>query len=194
MKVSGLILAGGASRRMGRDKAWLEWEGRSLLARAVDASRQIGIEEVFISGRADVDYTALGCPVLLDVEPGQGPLGGIERGLHRCALPLLFVVAVDLPKMTPVVLRHLLARVEGQVGVVPFRQGEVEPLAAVYPKMCQELARGRLQRGQRSARGFADACLQTGAVRGWPVPPELEFAFTNWNRPEELLALRAGGL
>ncbi len=186
MKVSGLVLAGGASRRMGRDKAWLEWEGRPLVERAVAVLRQSGIEEVFISGRADADYGGLGCPVLLDAAPGQGPLGGIVRGLQECGAPLVLVLAVDLPRMVPEVLRGLLAHVEGGVGVVPVREGELEPLAAVYPEACAELAAGRLRRGERSVRGFAEACGQAGAIRQWVVPAGLGGAFANWNRPGDL--------
>ena len=107
-KLSAIILAGGESRRMGRDKAWIEWEGRPLIGWAVDKVRRLGIEEIFISGRPDGDYAQLGCPVLFDLEPGLGPLGGIERGLHHCTSPLLLVLAVDLPRITAECLGKLV--------------------------------------------------------------------------------------
>ncbi len=66
MNFSAVILAGGKSSRMGRDKAWLEFDGQSLLARQIACVRRAGASEVFISGRAGVDYSAFGCPVMED--------------------------------------------------------------------------------------------------------------------------------
>ena len=76
MNLSAVILAGGESRRMGQDKAWLEVGGQSLLARAVSTVRDSGIKEILISGRPGADYSTLRRPVLLDLEPGYGPLSG----------------------------------------------------------------------------------------------------------------------
>ena len=81
MIFSAVILAGGKSLRMGRDKAWLEIEGQTLLARQIALARETGAAEIFISGRADADYSAFGCPVLQDGFPDAVPLAGIERAL-----------------------------------------------------------------------------------------------------------------
>ena len=69
MNFSAVILAGGQSRRMGQDKAWLEVGGQPLITRALTVLRAAGIQEIFVSGRAGVDYSALRCPVLLDLHP-----------------------------------------------------------------------------------------------------------------------------
>src|SRR3972149_4484685 len=82
MSFSAVILAGGQSSRMGRDKAWIEVAGQPMLAGALNLARNLGAREVFISGRAGADYSAFHCPVLFDLEPGLGPLGGIERALR----------------------------------------------------------------------------------------------------------------
>jgi molybdopterin-guanine dinucleotide biosynthesis protein A len=92
---------------MGHDKAWVEFGGKPLVQLAVEKVRELGIEEIFISGRAGEDYAALKCPVLFDLEPGFGPLGGIERGLCVCSSPLLLVLAVDLPQMSPALLARM---------------------------------------------------------------------------------------
>ena len=181
-----IILAGGQSRRMGRDKAWIEWTGRPLVAVAVDTAHQLGIREIFISGRPDTDYAALGCPVLLDLQPGFGPLGGIERGLQACSTALLLALAVDLPHMTVGFLGKLVARCDGLTGVVPELAGELEPLAAIYPKRCHALARGALARSRFAARDFAAACLRERAVTVFPVPSADAGCFANWNRPADL--------
>jgi molybdopterin-guanine dinucleotide biosynthesis protein A len=188
MNLSAVILAGGASRRMGRDKAWIECGGRPLIVRALDAVRDLGAEEIFVSGRSDADYAALGCPVLFDLEPGLGPLGGIERGLHHATAPLLLVLAVDLPHMNTAFLRALADRCDRLTGVVPQRQGRLEPLAAIYPKRCQRFAFERIMRGSRAARAFAADCLRERAVRRWTPPPAAAACLANCNRPEEVPA------
>jgi molybdopterin-guanine dinucleotide biosynthesis protein A len=186
MDLSAVILAGGESRRMGRDKAWIEFDRQPLIARALSTVRQLGVGELFISGRAGEDYSALRCPVLFDLEPGCGPLGGVERALRACASPLLLVLAVDLPHMTATCLQRLAERCDRLTGAVPRLDGELEPLAAVYPKRCHEIAVDCLAHSRRAARDFAQACLREGAVRAVPIPAAEAPCFVNWNRPEDL--------
>jgi molybdopterin-guanine dinucleotide biosynthesis protein A len=184
--LSAVILAGGRSLRMGRDKAWLPVQGRPLLMRQIALVQELGPAQTFISGRVDVDYSALGCRVLHDLEAGLGPLGGIERALHACETDLLLVLAVDLAAMTGGFLRRLTSRCDCKVGGVPKRGGDLEPLAAVYPKRCHALACEALARSRYAARDFAAACLEEGAVKTLPVPLADDFQFANWNRPSDI--------
>ena len=186
MKLSAVILAGGQSLRMGRDKAWLEVKGQSLIGRAVETVRALGAEEIFISGRAGVDYSGLKLPVLLDLKPGSGPLGGIERGLDAASSPLLLVLAVDLPQMTTAFLQKLFDHCDSQTGAVPQLAGALEPLAAIYPKRCHALAMECLAGGRRAAREFAVACLRENAVKLFPVAASDAALFANCNSPADL--------
>jgi molybdopterin-guanine dinucleotide biosynthesis protein A len=188
MKLSAIILAGGQSRRMGRDKAWIDYDGQPLVKLTLNKLRQIGISEIFISGRPDVDYTSLGVPVCLDVEPGLGPLGGIERGLHRCTSTLLLVLAVDMPRMTTGCLEKLVARCDDLTGVVPQAQGRLEPLAAVYPKRCHCFAFDRILNGSRAAQEFAADCLRERAAKRWKLTAAEVPFFANWNEPGDMAA------
>lgn len=188
MNLSAVILAGGESRRMGRDKAWVELGGKPLVALAVEKVRQLGVGEVFISGRAGADYATLKCPVLLDLEPGFGPLGGIERALHVASSPLLLVLAVDLPHITDALLRKLTAGCDRLTGVVPKLNGEFEPLAAIYPKRCHAIAFDFIAKSRYAARDFAAACLRERAVRQFPVARGDAGCFANWNSPSDLFA------
>ena len=188
MEASAVILAGGESKRMGQDKAWMQLEGKSLLQLAVENIRETSIQEIFISGRAAEDYSALNCPVLHDLESGFGPLGGIERGLRECASPLLLVLAVDLPRMNAPFLGRMLRQCDRLTGAVPRRNGELEPLAAIYPKRCHAFAFAAIAKAQYSARDFASACLHEQAVRILPVTQAEGALFTNWNSPVDVQA------
>ncbi len=187
MRLGAVVLAGGESRRQGRDKAWIELNGRPLISRALATIRDAGFEEILISGRPGTDYSALGCPVLLDREPGCGPLGGIERALAATQAPLLLVLAVDLPRMTAAFLRQLAERCDPLTGAIPDLIGQLEPLAAIYPKRCHLIARDCLLKRRRAARDFADACLRERAVRSYAVPRDQIGCFANWNRPSDIL-------
>jgi molybdopterin-guanine dinucleotide biosynthesis protein A len=186
MPLSALILAAGQSKRMGRDKAWLEIEGEPLIARALRTVRQLDPCEIFISGRPDTDYSSLGVPVLLDLEPGLGPIAGIEQGLHAATSPLVLALAVDLPCMTASFLRKLLARCSRLIGAVPSLNHRLEPLAAIYPKRCHAIARDCLLNSRLSAREFSTACLRARALKRFKVAPADEHCFANWNSPPDL--------
>lgn len=186
MNLNAVILAGGASRRMGRDKAWLEADGQPLILRALTTIRAAEIHHVFISGRPGTDYSAVNCPVLFDPEPGLGPVAGIATALGACEAPLLLVLAVDLPIMTPAFLRKLMAHCDTETGTIPELNGKLEPLAAIYPKRCASIARECLLSSGRAARAFAELCLREKAARPFPVPQSDAGCFKNWNSPADI--------
>jgi molybdopterin-guanine dinucleotide biosynthesis protein A len=186
--VIAVILAGGQSHRMGADKAFLQLGGQPLIARALKAVRDAGIEEVFISGRHGTDYSSFDCQVLLDRESGSGPLAGIESGLAAATGPHVLILAVDLPKMTGFFLRKLRAQCDLSTGVVPQVRGQLEPLAAVYPTTCLPVARDCLRQQERAARHFAEICLSKQLVRVMPVVEADAEHFENWNTPEDTLS------
>ncbi len=186
MNFSAVILAGGKSSRMGRDKAWLEAGGQSLLARQIGLVRELGAAEVFISGRADADYSEFGCRVLLDKFPDAGPLAGIERALDATTSPLLFVLAVDMPEMSVEFLRRQAAGCSENIGAIPRINGNIEPLAAFYPKAIHELAVASLERGAFAVKAFAELCVQSGHARFLKLDVDEAHLFANWNSPDDL--------
>ena len=130
MNHGAVILVGGQSTRMGRDKALIEVGEQPLLARQIDLAWATRATEVFISGRPGVDYSHFNCPVLLDRLPGVGPLAGIERGLAALTNVRLLVLAVDLPEMTETLLTAMAEASPEHLGAIPRLCGRIEPLAA----------------------------------------------------------------
>ena len=184
--LSAIILAGGESIRMGQDKAWITTNGDSFISVAINKLRKIGIEDIFISGRIGVDYSLLGCPVLHDLEPGMGPLAGIERGLRACNSPLLLILAVDLPQMTSGLLKKLAKHSHKLSGVVPIVKNKLEPLVAIYPKRCHAYAVESLLKGRHSVKQFVELCLKENAIRTWMLPNSYARCFMNCNTPSDV--------
>ena len=186
MKLSAAVLSGGASSRMGRDKAWVEVDGRPLIVRSLEMLSSLGLDEILISGRRGTDYSAFGLPVLFDARPGCGPLGGIERALDAAVYPMVLILAVDLPLMTSTFLRKLTSHCHGLTGAIPMLNGRLEPLAAVYPKRCLLTARNCLAESRIAARHFGQICVSEGALRIYEVQPVDSQCFVNCNSPSDL--------
>ncbi|MCP5516521.1 MAG: molybdenum cofactor guanylyltransferase [Verrucomicrobiales bacterium] len=185
-RFSAVLLAGGQSRRMGRDKAWLEVDGQPLIVRQLALIRELAPDEIFIAARARNDYANLGVPVLADRHPGQGPLAGMERALALARCDRILVLAVDLPCMTTSMLAQVLAAGRSSGGAVPRVDGRLEPLAACYPAAARAIAAERLDAGQNSARGFALACREHGLIRVLDLPSDAASTFANWNLPDDV--------
>ncbi len=180
-----VILAGGASRRMGQDKALLEYNGRTLLRAQVERAREIGAQEIFVSVRPDAHKAVPGCRVLRDLQPGCGPLAGIERGLEEATSPFLLALAVDMPFLSASVLLSIVEQCGESFGSVPALSGRLEPLAAIYPKQAHPLVVQVMAENRLRARDFALACVKARLLKIFEVAEKDFPAFANWNRPED---------
>lgn len=183
MRVSALLLAGGKSIRMGRDKALLDFDGEPLWHHQLRTLRMLQPEKVLISGSPRKEWEQW--ETVADAIPDAGPLAGVSAGLRSCCSPLLIVLAIDLPLMTSDYLCSLVARCGEEQGVVPTLAGGFQPLAAVYPRSCLEVAEGCLAGPNFSMHGFVAKAVAAGLIRLQPIRPnELEL-FTNLNTPAD---------
>jgi molybdopterin-guanine dinucleotide biosynthesis protein A len=194
MNFSAVILAGGKSSRMGCDKAWLEIQGETLLARQVNLARKIGALETFISGRPEKDYSEFGCPVLRDKFADAGPLAGIERALAAASCSLLLVLAVDMPALKAGSLKKLAAVCAENHGAIPRWAGKIEPLAAFYPKSSRFLAENLLRRQANAVTNFARGCVRSGRARFVELSVAEATVLANWNSPEDARHRRGGDI
>lgn len=189
--VTAFILAGGKSTRMGTDKAFVEYDGRTLLARALDLARSI-TPDVRIVGRSE--KFAPFAPVVEDVFRDCGPLGGIHAALQASSRELNLMLAVDTPFVSWAFLQYLLsqARDAPEAAVVVPRDGEArQPLCAIYRREFAAAAESALLAG----RNRIDALFETVRTRVIERE-ELEAAgfsraiFRNMNTPEELESVK----
>ncbi len=181
MRFSAVLLAGGKSTRMGRDKALLEIGGEPLWRRQLATLRGLSPEELMISGPPRDDRETVA-----DEFKNAGPLAGVAAALQKCAAPLLVVLAVDLPVMTTDFLKTLLALSRPGKGVVPRGPEFFEPLAAVYPSACAALADEALRRGDFSMQHFVESAIAQELVAGRTIAPEEAHLFANLNTPADL--------
>ena len=188
--VSGIVLAGGRSRRLGRDKAIEPFDGKPLLHRVVDRLADVVDETVVVV--ADMEQAERlplhgSTRVVVDAYPDCGSLGGIFTGLSAASADWGLVVACDMPFLDRRLLRHILDQRAGHDAVVPVLGGRPEPTHAAYSKACLPPIERRLRAGELKIAGFFDD------VNGRQVPeaevddidPE-HLSFLNVNTPDDL--------
>lgn len=135
MKVSGIVLAGGRSSRMGQDKTLLSINAETLIERTVKELHK-AVDEIIIASNQKCKYNLAGTVEIPDVFPGRGPLGGIHAGLLAAKHTHAFVVASDMPFFSANLAKYLLSRSAGYDVVAPEIDGCWEPLCAVYSQEC----------------------------------------------------------
>ena len=146
--VTGVVLAGGASRRMGRDKALMLVQGQTLVERL--AMRLCEITDLaYISANEPLRYSFLGLPVIPDLFPGHGPLAGIHAALRHSPRPWMLAIACDLPDVSVAFLQRLVASSAGFDGVIPATSdGSLHPVCALYHRNCLPHIERSLSRGE----------------------------------------------
>jgi molybdenum cofactor guanylyltransferase len=188
--LSGLVLAGGRSSRMGREKAMLMLpDGRTLLQRQIDLLRAAGAESVNVSVGPGKDFSLAGVGSIPDALPEAGPLAGIAAGLRAAPAGLVLVLAVDMPSVEEKHLRQLLGLATASCGVVPVHGKICETLVAVYPTALAASAEAWLAGGQRAPHAWVRSEVAQGRLKLWEVPAAWAGALRSWNTPGDLPGL-----
>lgn len=190
--LAGVVLCGGQSLRMGRDKALIEMGGRPLVAVLSDRLASVADPVLVAPGRPG-RYAGLPGPAVLEVadeEEDAGPLGGLVAALAASPHPLLAVVAVDLPFASVAVLRLLASRCQGHDVAVPVTGRGREPLHAVWSTAALPAARLALAEGRPGLLALLDRLRvrDVGEDEWRAADPESRFAW-NLNSPEDLAQL-----
>ncbi len=185
-----IVLAGGKSTRLGRDKASEALLGVSLLQRVLDRLAGLVEEVVLVHARGQIlpPVRAAAPPVIVeDLYPGTGPLGGIYTGLTATTAPFAVAVACDMPLLRRPLVAELLRLAAAHDLVVPVSQDFPQPLCAAYGKACLGPMRMQLEAGQFKITGFfgylKPLYLQPAQWRRFD-PDGL--SFHNLNREEDL--------
>lgn len=188
--ITGVILAGGASSRMGSNKALLPYRG----GRFIEAiHRQLAeiFPEVLLVTNTPEQYRFLPCKKVPDLFPGMGALAGIHSGLFHSSTPHILAVACDMPYLNEGLMRRLAAWAEVNDVVIPEGEKGVEPLHAIYGREALAEIGEALAAGERRIVSFFDRVRVARIAREEVALFDPAFkAFSNINTPEDYFRFR----
>jgi molybdopterin-guanine dinucleotide biosynthesis protein A len=190
--VSIAILAGGQSKRMGRDKAFLEVGGRPVIERVIGQVQTL-TDDLFISANSPDKYVHLGLPLVPDVYPDKAALGGLYSVIRAARHAHVLVVACDMPFLKIALLQYLIELAPQADVIVPLiNPPQPETLHAVYSKNCLAAIERRLLADQLRLIGFFADVTMRYVERDEIIKfdPELH-SFVNMNTPEDWQKVQA---
>lgn len=159
MDVSGVVLAGGLSRRLGRDKAVEVVDGQPLIERVIERLTQVVDDTVVVVNSVERGRE-IPLPhstnIAVDLYPDSGSLGGIFTGLSAAASEWSIIVACDMPFLNITLFRHMLTLTDNHDAVVPVLDNRPEPTHAIYSKSCLAPIERRLQANDLKIARFFD--------------------------------------
>ncbi|HWC50838.1 MAG TPA: molybdenum cofactor guanylyltransferase [Nitrospira sp.] len=190
--VTGVLLAGGKSRRMGQDKRFLSIGAETLYERSLTVLRSV-FPHVLVVIAQDSPPIESEAPVLRDLIPDCGSLGGLYTGLKQAGTEWVFAVACDMPFLNPATIRHFVGVKRDADVVMAKLQNGLQPMHALYHTNCLPVMEKMISAGNLKLHRLADhPALRVRLV----VPEELSLvdpqgrSFYNVNTPEDLEAAR----
>jgi molybdenum cofactor guanylyltransferase len=188
VNLSAVLLAGGESRRMGKDKATLSYRGKPLWQIQLELLRQLTPQEIFVSARSDPDWRPADIQFVADDPPSRGPLSGLAASLDRMSTSHLLALAIDMPLMSNKYLEFLCAQIELGYGVVAKIEDRFEPLAAIYPHEALANFQSALSGTDFSMQTMAGRLAAERKLRVVPVTSQERKLFVNVNELADVAA------
>lgn len=186
MSLTAVLLAGGESRRMGRDKATLEWRGQPLWKWQLEKLNALQPQQIFVSARSELPWIPAEVNLVVDAEPSHGPLSGLAAALAAAKTEHVIALAVDMPFMTVEQLRLLFYSAAPDIGTIPMINGQAEPLSAIYPATARREFSRALQGADFSLQPVVRRLIASGFLREFPVRPEMRSLYRSINELSDL--------
>lgn len=188
--LSGVLLTGGESRRMGRNKAFLEIGGKPLIERSLEVLNAV-CKEVLISSSKDIDlYTGYGYKVIPDIIQEKGPLGGLFSVLQQVSYEQIFLVACDMPLLNEKAIAYTYKELGDYDAVIPYALGRKHPLHACYHQRILPLVEEKIQEDKLRLTDLLSVCRTKivkldSEIKDRTERELLEQSFMNINTPAE---------
>jgi molybdopterin-guanine dinucleotide biosynthesis protein A len=189
MNISAVLLAGGESRRMGKEKATLLFREKPLWQIQIELLRKLKPTELFVSARTDPPWRPADAQFVADGPPSRGPLSGLAASLAKTRTKHLLALAIDMPFVSEKYLTFLCSQIEPRRGVIPKIDDRFEPLAAIYPQEALANVRSALTGTDFSLQTAASRLVTEGKLRVLPVRSQERKLFLNLNELSDLAAL-----
>jgi molybdenum cofactor guanylyltransferase len=184
IQLSGIILSGGQSSRMGSDKAFIEFQGKKLIEYPINLLQQF-CNEIIISANSQ-EYEKLGFKVIRDDFPGCGPIGGIFSSLKHSSNDWNMVVSCDTPFLSSELISKLLEIISDFQCLVPVHFGKIEPLVALYHKSCLPVLTEKINSGNYKIRLLFES-LPTLFIDVSDLTDNNPLLFSNFNSPADMI-------
>ena len=179
--ITGIILSGGKSSRMGSDKGFMSYNGKPFIQHSIEALKPLVMEIIIVSN--NVDYDVFGLKRIEDVMENAGPLAGLYSGLHQSKTDYNLVLSCDIPLINTSILQRLVDAIDDDSEIIQIEsQGKTMPLIALYRKQCEHIFLKLLNEGERRLQFAVNQCLVKNVIL---LNDASEFV-QNINTPEQL--------
>jgi len=188
--ITGIVLAGGRSSRMGSDKSMMKLKDKSLTEYAIDVLKPLCGKVVISSNNFIYEFT--GCEVWPDELPDRAPMIGIYSCLKRSETDINIILSCDMPLMSTEMLEYLVANSASYDITLPVHGNHfIEPLCGIYKQSSIKILKEFIDRGNFRL----NECIQAGSNQLVPIGPELSFyspeLFSNINTPDDYIILQS---
>ena len=182
------IQAGGKSSRMGKDKSFVQINGRPMIEVIIEKVANLGDELIIITNKP-AEYAHLHVTMFSDVYPEHGSLGGIYTAVYHAKYPYVLTVACDMPWLNPQLLQYMIGLKETADVIVPRWQNFSEPLHAIYNKNCLTPIQQKLEAKQlKITKFYSDVAVRYVEKNEIERFDRNGRSFANINTPQDLKA------
>jgi molybdopterin-guanine dinucleotide biosynthesis protein A len=190
--MTGVILSGGKSVRMGENKAFIQIDGFPIIHRIYTLFKELFQEIIIVTNQKEL-FLKFDSKIYSDLLPNKGALGGLYTGVFFSHFPYSFCVACDMPFINKFLVQYLIKNIEGYDVIVPQTKDGLHPLHAIYSKNCLEPMKETIENGKYKILDFYEL-VKVKIIKeeefGFLDP--LGESFININTPEELRSIREG--
>jgi molybdopterin-guanine dinucleotide biosynthesis protein A len=186
--VSGVVLGGGKSRRMGQDKRILEWEGMKFLDKVCLTMDKLFDEVLLVTATADYSCAHLPVRLVTDAVSQKGSLGGLYTGIKEASHPFVFVVACDMPFLNSVAISRLCSLPASDVVMVKLSTG-FQPLHGRYSKGCIPIMEQMIHEGNLRIQSVVNHSALSVQIIEESMFRDIDhffYSFLNINTPSDL--------
>ena len=187
--ITGIILSGGKSIRMGENKAFIDIEGIPIINRIHTLFKRLFQEIIIVTNQKEL-FSRLDAKIYSDLIPNCGVLAGLYTGLFFSSFSYSFCVACDMPFLNKSLIEYLINKIDDSDVIVPKTQDGLQPLHAIYSKNCLEPIRRTIEQGKYKIIDFYPMVkLKTIREHEFRSFDPMMESFVNVNTPEELLLI-----
>lgn len=184
--LSGIILSGGKSVRMGTDKAFIEINGVPIIQRIFNVFERCFNEIIIVTNQKE-SYTGFKAKIVSDLIIDRGALGGLYTGLFFSSNPYSFCVACDMPFLNESIIRYLIQKTDGYDAIVPRTEDGLQPLHAIYSKSCLKPIKELMDSGKYKIIDFYPLIkIKIVEESEFILLDRTKKSFININTPEDL--------